>query len=107
MENSKYVLIVTIANNGSVELIMDAARSAGATGGSFVKAHGTGSQLSKFFGVTIADEKEITYIVAKRENRDAIMYAIMNAEGFRTEAHGVVFSLPVEGVLGIKDIDEL
>lgn len=107
VENSKYVLIVVIADKGNVELIMDAARGAGATGGSFVKAHGTGNQMSKFFGISIAEEKEITYIVSKRDDRDAIMYAIMNAEGFKTEAHGIVFSLPVEGVLGIRDLEQL
>lgn len=107
VENSKYVLIVTIADKGNVEDIMNSARKAGATGGSFVKAHGTGTEVAKFFGISIAEEKEIIYIVAKRDKRDDIMYAVMNTEGFRNEMHGVVFSLPVEGVLGIRDLEEL
>lgn len=107
MDSSKYVLIVTIADNGNVEDIMNSARKAGATGGSFVRAHGTGTEVAKFFGISIAEEKEIIYIVAKREKRDDIMYAIMNTEGFKSKMHGVVFSLPVEGVLGIRDLEEL
>ncbi len=107
VENSKYVLIVTIVDKGNVDAVMDSARGAGATGGSFVRAHGTGTEVAKFFGVSIAEEKEIIYIVSKRDKRDDIMYAIMNTENFKKDMHGVVFSLPVESVLGIRDIENI
>ena len=48
-------LIVVIANQGSTDLVMDAAREAGATGGTVIHAKGTGTDLvRKFFGVSIA-----------------------------------------------------
>ena len=104
---SKSVLILTVCNKGNTDIVMDAARSAGATGGTVVKAHGTGAELAKFFGVTISEEKEMVYIVAKREERDKIMYAIMEKAGKNTPAFGVVFALPVESVLGIRSLENL
>ena len=84
---------------------MDAARSAGASGGTVVKAKGTGAELAKFFGVSISEEKEMVYIVASRNDRDNIMKAIMEKAGNNTDAHGVVFSLPVDSVVGIKNFE--
>ncbi|MBR5899842.1 MAG: P-II family nitrogen regulator [Clostridia bacterium] len=102
---SNNVLIITIADIGNSEKIMDAARSAGATGGTVAKANGTGADMAKFFGVFISEEKEMVYIVAKREQRDDIMRAIMNEAGANTNAHGVVFSLPIDSVVGIKGLE--
>ncbi|MBP5466226.1 MAG: P-II family nitrogen regulator [Clostridia bacterium] len=105
-EKSKYVLLVIIADKGNVDVVMDAARAAGATGGTVLPAKGTGAEIAKFFGVAISEEKEMIYIVAKREERDVIMKAIMEKAGKDTDAHGIVFSLPVESVIGIRSFDE-
>ena len=83
---SKSVLIITVVDKGNVDLVMDAARSAGASGGTVVKAKGTGAEMAKFFGVSISEEKEMVYIIAPRTDRDAIMQAIMEKAGAKTEA---------------------
>ena len=42
---------------------MEAARGAGATGGTTIHAKGTGMELAKkFFGVSIASERELVFI---------------------------------------------
>lgn len=105
-EKSKYVLLTIIADKGNVDLIMDAARDVGAAGGTVLNAKGTGAQFAKFFGVAISEEKELIYIVARREERDVIMKAVMEKAGRDTPAHGIVFSLPVESVLGIRSFEE-
>ncbi len=104
---SKLVLIVTIADKGSSDLVMDASRGAGASGGTVVKAHGTGAEIAKFFGISISEEKEMVYIVAKRDDRDGIMKAIMDRAGTNTAAHGIVYSLPVDSVAGIRSLEEI
>ena len=104
---SKNILILTIVDKGNTDLVMDSARDAGATGGPVVKANGTGAEIAKFFGVSISEEKEMVYIVAKREDRDGIMRAIMEKAGSNTDAHGVIFSLPVDKVVGIKSFEEI
>lgn len=103
---SKLVLITIIVDKGNTDTVMETARSAGATGGTVVKAKGTGTQMAKFFGVSISEEKEMIYIVAKRENRDNIMRAIMEKAGKNTDAHAIVFTLPVESVCGISGLND-
>ncbi len=105
-EKSKYVLLTIIADKGNVDLIMDAARAAGAAGGTVLSAKGTGANIAKFFGVAISEEKELIHIVTRREERDVIMKAVMEKAGRDTPAHGVVFSLPVENVMGIRSFEE-
>ena len=104
---SKIVMIVTVVDKGNTEIVMDAARSAGANGGTVVRAKGTGAQIAKFFGVSISEEKEMVYIVARRDARDTIMKAVMEKAGSNTDAHGVLFSLPIDSVVGLKSFDNL
>lgn len=107
METTDYkcVLLTVIADKGNSDAVMEAARGAGATGGTVVRAKGTGAKIAKFFGITISEDKEIIYIAAKRENRDDIMRAIMEKAGKNSGAHGIVFSLPVDAVAGISGMD--
>ncbi len=100
-----YDLIIAIAQRGSAETVMAAARPAGAGGGTIVHAKGTGAEYAeKFFGVSLAAEKEMVLIVARHEQKDNIMRAIMEKAGMRSEAHAVVFSLPVESVAGLRSV---
>ena len=105
-ERSRLVLIIAVTDKGNTDLVMNAARSAGASGGTVAKAKGTGAEIAKFFGISITEEKEMTYIVAKRESRDDIMRAIMEKAGRDTPAHGVTFSLPVDDVAGIRSLED-
>lgn len=82
LKNTKYELLVTIANQGYIELIMDAARNADAAGGTVIHAKGTGMERAeKFFGVSLAAEKEVIFIVAKKEQKNKIMKSIMEKAG--------------------------
>lgn len=93
-------LIVIVANRGYVDMVMNVARRAGATGGTVIHARGTGVDNSeKFFGVTIGAEKEMIFVVAEKEKRNEIMKAIMNEAGTNTEAGSVLFSLPAKQFL--------
>lgn len=99
----KYDLVVTIVARGFADEVMAAARSAGAFGGTVVNARGTGThELQKFFGSVIQPEKEMVLILTERENRDPIMEAIGREAGLSKEAMGVCFSLPVDGVKGVR-----
>lgn len=105
-EPSKNVLIIALTNKGNAELVMDAAKDAGATGGTLVHAHGTGTDVAKFFGVSISEEKDMIHIVAPRQRRDAIIRAIMEKAGANTPAHGIVYCLPIDTVVGIKALED-
>lgn len=107
LKDTKYELLVIIANQGYTELIMDAARKCNAGGGTVIHAKGTGMQgAEKFLGVTLAAEKEIVYIVIRKEDKNAIMRAIMDEAGMNSKAKAIVFSLPVTGTAGMRLLEE-
>ena len=99
----EYELIVVVLNAGFADLAMDAAREAGAGGGTVLHAKGTGSERGeKFFSVRFADEKDMLYIVAHKSEKAAVMRAVNAKAGPGTEARGICFSLPISSVLGLR-----
>lgn len=107
LKNTEHELIVVISQQGYTDRIMDAARGAGAYGGTIIHAKGTaGDVANKFMGVTIADEKEIVYIVCKTEEKNDIMKAIMEKAGLNSKAKAVCFSLPVTDTAGLRLIED-
>ncbi len=107
LKETKYELLVVIANQGYTDMIMDAAREANAPGGTVIHAKGTGTEKAeKFLGVSIAAEKEMIFMVARKEGKNAIMKSIMEKAGIHSEARSVVFSLPVTETAGMRLIEE-
>lgn len=103
----EYELIIAVMNEGYSDLLMDAARSAGAGGGTVLHAKGTaGKQGQQFFGVRIAPEKDMVYIVAHRDEKTAIMKAILEKAGPGTKAGAICFSLPISSVVGLRAREE-
>jgi nitrogen regulatory protein PII len=101
--HSDYELIVAIYEKGFTDMVMDAARAAGARGGTAIKALGTGAKAAeKFFGISLAAEKEIVFIVSDIEKKKDIMLSIMQGAGVKTKAHALVFSLPVSETAGFR-----
>ena len=103
LKNTEYELLVVISNYGYNNLVMEAAREAGAGGGTVVHARGTGRERAeKFFGVTLAEEKELTFIVTRTEKKNEIMKAIMEKAGMESKAKSILFSLPVTETAGLR-----
>ena len=103
LKDTKYELLVVIANQGHTELIMDAAREQQAGGGTVLHAKGTGMEKAeKFLGFSLVNEKEMVFIVVKTATKNRIMKAIMNKAGMNTDAKSIVFSLPVTGTAGMR-----
>lgn len=99
--NYAYELIVVIANEGRTDTVMNAARAAGARGGTVLHGKGTGSEAAmKFLNISIADEKEVILIVAPTAEKTAIMSEILKKAGHDTDAKAIAFSLPTSAVAG-------
>ena len=98
---SKYELILAITVRGYTEQVMDAARAAGVTGGTTIHAKGVGAEaVEKFFGISIASEREIVFMVVKDNIKKDVMKNIMIEAGMKTKAKTLVFSLPVTSIAG-------
>lgn len=106
-EGAKYEVVIVMANRGYIDLVMDAARTAGASGGTVIHARGCGEKGGEqFFGVTLADERDIFYIITPAADRSAIMQAIVKEAGLHTPAKAAVFSMPIQHLAGFPKYTE-
>lgn len=95
-------LICVIVNSGFAEDIMHVARNAGATGGTIIRARGTGTEKdSSFFGITIVPEKEMLMILVRREQTDTILSAVQACPFLAEPGIGIVFCMPVENFFAL------
>ena len=105
---SKMELVIAICNVGYSEVAMDAAKEAGARGGTVTHARGTTSQVAeKRFGVYVTPDKEMILIVVPTKIRDKVLSSIYAAVSQGQPGNCVVFSLPVENTVGIRYVGEL
>ena len=107
MEQYKYQLIVAIISRGHVDAAMDAAREASARGGTVIHALGTGNKhIEQFFGISIAQERDMIFIVSTTAAKDNIMKAIVAEMGKVTKSHAIVFSLPINDIVGLRLLED-
>ena len=103
MKGTAQELLIVISTQGYNEMVMDAARNAGAGGGTVIHARGTGwAKSEKFLGISLASEKDMIFIVTSTEKKNDIMQAVIREAGPGTKAGAVVFSLPVEDTAGMN-----
>lgn len=104
MSDSKYSLISVVVNQGYSENVMEAAREAGAYGGTVVPSRRIGNeQTIGFWGMGVQNENDMVFIVTENSHKLQIMQAIGEKCGMHSEAKGIVLSLPIDTVLGIED----
>ena len=102
-EQESYEIIIAIINEGFSDVLMNAARDNGARGGTITHARGTGTkEMEKKYGIVITPQKEMIYILVNSKIRDDVMSAINKVAGTDTNAQGLIFSLPVSDVSGLK-----
>lgn len=103
----KFDLIVVAVAANFVDAAMDAARSAGAAGGTIIRAQSMkNDKAQQFIGITLVQEQEILLVLTRKENTVPIMEALSASVGAKTEAGGVIFSVPVDRTAGISMADE-
>ena len=99
---TSHCAILAIIDKGNSEELITAAKAAGARGGTIVDARRTGEEDTiKFFGLTVQREKEIVAILTARDKRQAIIDGIGKSFGLDSPAHGIILSVPVDGVAGM------
>ena len=82
---------------------MDAAREEGARGGTVLHARRVGMEdTENLLGFTLQPEKEVVAILTPQAQKHELMVAIHRAAGLTTEARGILFSLPVEELIGLQ-----
>ena len=101
--NITHQMIFCIVNAGFSETVMDAAREAGARGGTVIHGRGTANkEAEKIFNIAIQPDKEIVMILVGDDIKDNVLTALNKAVGLDTDGQGIAFSMPVDRVIGIK-----
>lgn len=102
-EEFSYSMILVTVNQGFSDEVFDAAREAGATGGTIVRGCRRGLEApKKFWGVSLQEEQEILSIIVPKEDKTNIIQAIKEKYGMHTPAHGIILTLPVEEYIGLN-----
>ncbi len=107
MNKTDYSLVIAIINKGYTDLVMEAAKAAGARGGTTFTARGTGNkELGDFFGIAIQPEKEIVFILVEDKIKDNVLLQIYKDAGLDTKGSGIAFSIKVNDVIGLTPIEK-
>ena len=98
--DSPYSLITCIVNRGVADDVMEAARKAGATGGTILNARGTGKEEDvKFFGVQLVPEKDMLLILVKAGQTTTVLDAIKKVPMFAKIGSGLAFCVDVQQLI--------
>lgn len=104
INETSYAMITVAVREGFSDDVIDAATKAGANGGSVIRGRRRGNEaVVQFLGISMQEEQEFVMIIVPREKKSYIMNEISSACGSQTEAHGIIFSVPVDEVLGIHE----
>lgn len=104
MDNNRFELIICIVNAGFSQIVMEAARAAGAKGGTVLRARGSANpEAEEFFNISIQPDKELLMIVVPKDIKDDVFRSIYQDAGLGKDAQGIVFSLPVNRSTTLKD----
>jgi len=103
----EHQLIVTIVKKGWAEKIVNAARCAGARGGTIIHGRGVGiHETKKLLGIPIEPEKEIILTLVHRDKTNTILKAIVEAGKLDKPGTGIGFVIDVDKVVGIVHLLE-
>jgi nitrogen regulatory protein PII len=97
----EYELVIAMTEEGQSEALMEAARSAGATGGTVVPIMDATASGEPATAKSVG--KAMLYLVVKSEQKAAVMKAVREKAGTGTSEGTICFSLPVSSVAGLTD----
>lgn len=101
-KDMEYEAIFTIVDRGMSDEVIEAAKSAGATGGTIIHGRGSGShEKAKLFNIEIEPEKEIILILSESTKSDAIVEAIREKVNIDKPGVGILFVLDVNKATGL------
>ena len=100
-------LIIAVVNQKYTDKVLDASRAAGATGATILHSRSIGNkQAEQIIGTTLSSETDTIAFITTYEYKNKIMEAIRDVAGLKTDGTAVLFSLPVDSLIGIGRFDD-
>ena len=100
-------LIVAVVNQKFTDAVLDASRAAGATGATILHTRSVNNkQVEQIIGTTFKQETDTIAFLTSHEYKQQIMEAIRECAGLKTDGGAILFSLPVDSLVGIGRFEE-
>lgn len=100
-------LVIAVVNTKFTDVAIEAARTAGATGATVFHTKSINNQRAEqSIGTTLSRETDSIFFLTTLEYRAKIMEAVRDAAGLKTEGGAVIFSLPVDDLVGIGRFED-
>ncbi len=100
-------LIIAVVNQKFTDAVLDCSRSAGATGATILHTRSVGNkQVEQLIGTTFHQETDTIAFLTSHEYKNRIMEVIRECAGLKTDGGAILFSLPVDSLVGIGRFEE-
>jgi nitrogen regulatory protein PII len=99
-----FKMIVAFVEDSKTDVVLEAARSAGATGSTVINnARGEGLEVSKtFFGLSLETQRDVVLLLVEEHLSRQILEGIGRAGKFDEEpGTGIAFQIDVEDAVGV------
>ena len=101
-KKTMHELVIAVVNEKYTDITIDAARSAGATGATVFHTRSVdNAKVEQGMGASIPTDTDSIFFLTSKEYKLKIMEAIRDAAGLKTEGGAILFSVPVDDLVGI------
>ena len=105
-KKTMHELVIAVVNAKYSDTALEAARAAGATGATLFHTRSTdNSKIEQAMGTALQEETDTLFFLTSSEYKLKIMEAVRDSAGLKTEGSAVIFSMPVDDLVGIGRFD--
>lgn len=106
-KNRMHELVIAVVNRKYTDIAIEAARAAGATGATVFHTKSiNNAKAEQAIGTTIDQETDSVFFLTTLEYKNKIMEALRDEAGLKTEGGAIIFSLPVDDLVGIGRFED-
>ncbi len=106
-KKSMHELVIAVVERKYTDTAIEAARAAGATGATVFHTKSLNNEkAAQRIGTTVSQETDSVFFLTTLEYKARIMEAIRDAAGLKTEGGAVIFSVPVDDLVGIGRFED-
>ena len=100
-------LVIAVVNTKYTDIAIEAARAAGATGATVFHTKSINNdRAEQSIGTNISRETDSIFLLTTLEYKTKIMEAVRDAAGLKTEGGAIIFSLPVDDLVGLGRFED-
>lgn len=100
-------LVISVVSTKFTDAAIEAARAAGATGATVFRTKSVDNRRAEQrIGTAIDGETDTVFFLTNLEYRTKIMEAVRDVAGLKTEGGAVIFSVPVDDLVGIGRFED-